>query len=511
MSAPSTAAPKLARDRREASRRALLFAKKLGLRVGLVLVLALGLALATGRIDTRPLRHLRAALLTGPEQGNYAALGAKLRAVASQGGGELELVPSAGSAENLERLARAPREGCRPELGLVQAGLPLTGEGEGELVTLGRLPKQESLFLFGKNADALGSLADLRGLRVSIGPEGSGTARLVREVFGLRDLEGLGVVLEARPIDEGLALAREGKVDLAAVVIDEDADLVQRVVRDDGLAIAGLAQLDVVARRFPHLRVGRIGAGQYDAVRLLPKVDKRVLRVETHVLANACASRSELMAMLEVLDETFPGFSEHNRVEREVGKGAPKLSAVTRDYLKNPGPDYADKWLPWAVDLMPPGNWMYLVMGVSVLFNVMGVAHRFRLWRIDAARVKTEQDLTALFGRPVTVGEIERWEAAGDVLSPGFAHDLEAVVSDLEALAERCRSQSLSVIAPMGQEMVYRYQETLMHDLLAALRALRARREVAVLHGAEPRSEAPRREGPEHEEAPGSVGPSASS
>lgn len=479
MSPPETVAPKLARSRSQASSRALLFVKKLGLRLGLVTALAVALGLATGRIDTRPQRHLRAALLTGPEQGNYAALGQKLRAVASQGGGELLVLPSAGSAENLERLARAPREGCRPELGLVQAGLPLP-EGSA-LVSLGRLPKQESLFFFGKSADALGSLAELRGLRISIGPEGSGTARLVREVLGLRDFEGLGLVLEARPIDEGLALAREGKVDLAAVVIDEDAELVQRVVRDDGLGIAGLPQLDVIARRFPHLRVGRVGAGQYDAVKLLPKTDKRVLRVETHVLTNGCASRSELMAMLEVLDDAFPGFSEHNRERREAGKGAPKLSPVTRDYLQNPGPDYADRWLPWAVDLMPPGNWMYLVMGVSVLFNVMGVAHRFRLWRIDAARVKTEQDLAALFGRPVTVGEIERWEASGDVLAPGFAHDLELVVTDLEALAERCRKQSLSVIAPMGQEMVYRYQETLMHDLLAALRGLRARREQVVL------------------------------
>ena len=40
----------------------------------------------------------------------------------------------------------------------------------------------------------------------------------------------------------------------------------------------------------------------------------------------------------------------------------------------------------------------------------------------------------------------------------------------LEALYGRCRAQSLSMFVPMGGEMAYRYQESLMLDLLRALR-----------------------------------------
>ena len=35
---------------------------------------------------------------------------------------------------------------------------------------------------------------------------------------------------------------------------------------------------------------------------------------------------------------------------------------------------------------------------VSLLFNAMNTAHRFRLWRIDDARVKLEDELSRLFG-----------------------------------------------------------------------------------------------------------------
>jgi len=46
-----------------------------------------------------------------------------------------------------------------------------------------------------------------------------------------------------------------------------------------------------------------------------------------------------------------------------------------------------------------------------------------------------------------------------------------SLIERLEALADRCRKQSLSIVVPMGGEMAYRYQERLVTDLLHALRA----------------------------------------
>ena len=45
----------------------------------------------------------------------------------------------------------------------------------------------------------------------------------------------------------------------------------------------------------------------------------------------------------------------------------------------------------------------------------------------------------------------------------------------LATLSDRCRRHSLSLLVPMGQEMAYRYQETLIADLLFALRTFRER------------------------------------
>src|SRR5262249_8115450 len=135
--------------------------------------------------------------------------------------------------------------------------------------------------------------------------------------------------------------------------------------------------------------------------------------------------------------------------------------------------------LPRVSDVMPMSNWVHLAMAVSILFNLMGVANRFILWRIDAARVRSEREISACFGPTATLGDIARLTPSGPLLRDGIGGEIDRVVADLQALAERSRALSLSVLVPMGGEMAYRYQEGLIHDTLAVLRGFRERWEKA--------------------------------
>jgi hypothetical protein len=112
-------------------------------------------------------------------------------------------------------------------------------------------------------------------------------------------------------------------------------------------------------------------------------------------------------------------------------------------------------------------------MGVSLLFNAMGFGHRFRLWRIDAARVKLESELARLFPPSTTLGDIRRTRAEGELATAQTRAEIDRVVGALEDLAQRSRRQSLSVLVPMGQEMAYRYQEGVIYETLAVLREFR--------------------------------------
>jgi TRAP-type uncharacterized transport system substrate-binding protein len=421
------------------------------------------------RIDfAHDMRGLRVHLLTGERGGSYYEIGAHLESRARQTQGTLENVASAGSTENVRRLAAALHS-CDVEFALAQDGSSVPGS----VRLLGRLVNAESVLFLGRRGDDIHEFADLKGLRVGVGPLESGTDRLARQLFSLPEFAALGVTLSNHPLEEELALAARGDLDLALLVVDADAPLVVEWVLRRGLQIASFEHAEAVLRRLSHLEMGRIVAGYYDAVADVPKSDKVVMKVETLVLENGCASRVASMDLLTLLSAEFPDFIRHN-------KDTPNttllpLSPAAADFFANDGPRIADEYAPWLVNIMPPANWAYIVMGVSLLFNAMGFGHRFRLWRIDADRVKLEDELASFFPPSTTLGDIERTTPNADFESREILATFDRIVGELEQLARRSRRYSLSMLVPMGQEMAYRYQEGVIYETLAVLRNFKSR------------------------------------
>jgi hypothetical protein len=126
----------------------------------------------------RDYAYLHASLLTGTPMGNYHALGDKLAERARRGHGTLDVVATAGSVDNIQRLADNKR--CSTMFAFVQAGTPVPDGAQ--LEVLGRLPEPETLLLFGKRGRTFPTFAELRGASIGIGPEGSGTAYLMRQL-----------------------------------------------------------------------------------------------------------------------------------------------------------------------------------------------------------------------------------------------------------------------------------------------------------------------------------------
>src|SRR5690606_23628941 len=77
------------------------------------------LVLAYHALDPMPPRHVR--LATGPEQSAYEAIGARYQERLARLGITVELVPTAGSRDNFERLL-ADDPGQRVDFGFVQGG-----------------------------------------------------------------------------------------------------------------------------------------------------------------------------------------------------------------------------------------------------------------------------------------------------------------------------------------------------------------------------------------------------
>lgn len=435
------------------------FYRSTAFKIVAALVVLAGIGFLVTRLDfTKDLKNLRVKMLSGAPEGNYFALVGKMAALAEKQKGKIENVQSAGSVDNLKRL----QSGCDAHFALIQAGQEWPEKPTLEL--LGRLPRAESVLFLGKDADKLTELAQLKGLKVGIGPEASGTAKIAKQIFAA--LPDLQIVTSHHSLAEQTELAAKGELDLAVYVMDQDGPIIQKAIKEKSLQIAGFTHAEVLAARTPPLTIGRLPAGYYDPVKVLPPADKPVLQITTYVVSNACASRSATVGLLTVLDQTFPDFLRFNKSTPNTS--GLDLANATKSYLENEGPDPFDEYAPWLVDIMPPGKWVYLITALSILFNIMGFGNRFQLWRIDASRVKIDSELAAVFGGNLTTKEIERLDHA----KPEQIEGIKRIISELEQLAAKSRKQSLSILVPMGGELTYRYQESLMFESIAALRAL---------------------------------------
>ena len=425
---------------------------------------------------------LRASVLTGTPSGAYHAVGERLAARALKKNGHLKVVATAGSVENITRLV-GENGRCVPAFAFVQDGVPTPADAG--LQTLGRLPQPETLFLLARRGRPISAFNDLKGNSVGIGPEGSGTAYLMKQLLENSDLGGLDLKPSNHDVEAQAGLVRDGQLDLAAFVMNENAGLVRTLVNKYDLEIVAPTDIEGLVARDRWLRLGRIPAGYYDIAKPIPATDKLVAQVDTLVMTNSCVHRAERVAFLMLLSEEFPNFVRVNPPPASKSQDSAPLADEAREFFASGEPEIADKYFPWLVNLMSPAYWIYLVMAATVLLNAAGGYSRFRLWRIDANRALLEGRLKALAypglseeqikaraHSGVTREQIKALPPEAVIGTPQARQAAEDLMNDFDALRRRCEDQLKSFVTPMGSEMYYRYQEWLIDEAKATLGAL---------------------------------------
>ena len=411
--------------------------------------------------------YLQASILTGEPEHPYHVLAMRLAERAKRERGRLTVIATEGSIENVERLSAA-RGRCAEMFALMQDGTPVPADARLEL--LGRLPQPESLLLLARQGNSFQTFGDLHGASIGIGPDGSGTAYLMHHLFEDADLRGLNVDLAPYGWLEQAQLVAQGKLDLAAVVMQEDAEFLHTIIAQYGLDIVSPRDLQGLVARYPWLSLGRIPAGRYDLVRPIPAVDKEVAHLGTLLVASPCAQRADRIAMLMLVGAELPGFVRGNPPSST--SSAIALAPEAHQFFLTGEPELADRYFPWLVNLMSPAYWVYLVMAVTVLFNGLRAFSRFRLWRIDAAREKLETSLKNLVDPELTHAQIRAAPADAAMARPERRAAVQAIMKQLIELRARCQRQTSSLVTPMGDEIYYRYQQSLIDDATTTLSAL---------------------------------------
>ena len=120
----------------------------------------------------------RIVMATGPQGSAYYEDGKRYRAVLAKAGVDVQLVPTAGSVETAA-LLRDPHSGV--SVGLIQGGVIGAANASG-LESLGTLAYEPLWWFRRREVQSVGA-DGLRGRRIAIGSEGSGTRVLSLELI----------------------------------------------------------------------------------------------------------------------------------------------------------------------------------------------------------------------------------------------------------------------------------------------------------------------------------------
>lgn len=190
----------------------------------------------------------------------------KYQKILARNGVKLEILPSEGALDNLKRLSDPA---VTVDVGFVQGGL--AAGATGDLVSLGSVFYQP-LVVFYRSAKPLDRLYQLKGKRVTIGREGSGTRYL-----NLLLLKANGIELKGptRLLDLSGAAAADAllthKVDAVMLLGDAASpEIMRKLVHTPGIRLMNFAQADAYTRRFRYLSKLELPMGAVDFAKNMP-------------------------------------------------------------------------------------------------------------------------------------------------------------------------------------------------------------------------------------------------
>lgn len=233
-----------------------------------------------------PMPPGRVTLSSGLPEGVYHAYALRYRQFFEDNGIELALAPSEGTIQNLERLAG--RESPVAQLGFVQGGAGRGFNAPGtRLLTIARVDN-EPLWIFSRVA-GLESPQQMQGLRVSLGPAGSGTRKLALALLEQVRMTPKDLVDSQLSGPAAVQAMAQGALDVVVMVSAPDSPVVKSLMELPGVQLVQLRRASAVVERMPYLEPRLLPQGAMGSSGKLqvPPRDTAVLVASASLLARA--------------------------------------------------------------------------------------------------------------------------------------------------------------------------------------------------------------------------------
>ncbi|HYX19304.1 MAG TPA: TAXI family TRAP transporter solute-binding subunit [Thermoanaerobaculia bacterium] len=302
-------------------------------------------------------------MTTGPEGGGYRELGEKYRRILARSGVTLELRPSRGDVENIRILEDA---GTGVSVGFVGGGLT-TEAASPHLVSLGTIAYYP-FWIFCRGITVPDRLRQLRGKRVAVGVEGSGTHALALELFRANELESAVTPVNLSFAESGEALL-DGRINCACMLTTVEAPAVKKLLADKRVSLLEFERADAYIALYPSLRKVVVPEGVGSLPANLPPHDVPLIASTLSLVVREDLHPAIQFLLLRAADEVH---SSRGVLQRPDQFPAPEavdlpLSAEARSFYKTGG-NFLQKHLPFWLWAFAAHFLLYVIPLVIVLY-----------------------------------------------------------------------------------------------------------------------------------------------
>lgn len=335
----------------------------------------------------------------GPAGSSFQAIAERYRAILARNGIDLKVIPSQGSLQNLQRLADPH---SHVAIALVQSGITESAQHGGDLddlVSLGSMFYQP-LTVFYRGPRPISRLSQLKGRRIAIGKDGSGTRLLA---LALLRANGIRLHGPTRLLDfEGEAARTallDGRVDAIFLTGDSTPPAtIRAMLHTRGVLMFDFSQAEAYTRRFPYLHELEIPAGAFDLGANLPPRPIKLLAPAVELIAHSNLHPALCDLLIEAAEQV------HGRANLlQSAHEFPNTSTYTfpldeeaARYYKSGDKSLAYRYLPfWMASLVTRIAVLLLPLIVILIPGLRFLPQLYR-WRVDSRIHRCYGELMAL-------------------------------------------------------------------------------------------------------------------
>jgi TRAP-type uncharacterized transport system substrate-binding protein len=367
-------------------------------------------------VDPAPPRHV--VLAAGQENSAYEEFGRKYAAVLARDGIQVDLERSLGSQDNLQRLVDG-----KADIAFVQSGS--TSEVQAErrgLVSLGSL-FTEPVWLFLRTHDASGrrldvrSLTQLKGLRINLGPEGTGVPKLFRQILAVNGLEPGQLATSSLENTPATVELLAGRIDGLVFSSAPEAPLIQMLLQTPGIRLFNFRQAEAYTRRLPFLTHVVLPRGIVDIGRDIPAQDVHLIAPTATLVAREGLHPALVDLFVKAATEIHGGtgwfqqqgqFPSPRYTEIPVAKEAAK-------YYRD-GPPFLQRYLSFWLANLFDRLWVVVVALAALIIPLSKIVPPLYVWRIRSRVYRWYGQLRAVEQALENATDEHREQARADLL-----------------------------------------------------------------------------------------------